>query len=222
MTEQERLGMGRPTVSVAGHATVTATPDEAVVTIRVSILDKSPERALTEAGERSAELEKIFGELGIGDVGTTGLSVSAEVEYDGKARRNIHRGYRATNQVTVTLSDAALVGRLLQETTERVEADTTGPFWRLALDNPARAEAQRLAAADAKRKAEAYLSALGARLGPIVRVTEPGLSPPPQGDNFPPAPAAPRAESLRPAIEVHTGSLEVAASVEVTFAIDES
>ena len=43
-----------------------------------------------------------------------------------------------------------------------------GPRWWIAPDNPARVEACRQAAAEAKRKAEAYADALGLRLGAVA------------------------------------------------------
>lgn len=210
-----------PTVSVRGNAAVTARPDEAVVVITVSRLDKTPERALADAARRSGEIEAILGELGVAEaaIGTRGLSVAPQIEYDGKARRNVQRGYRATNELSVTLADPQVTGRLFQEIAGRAEADVAGPFWRIAPGNPARAEAQGLAAEDARRKAEAYANALGVRLGPIVRVLEPGVSGPPG----PRAPVAPQAAPAPAApVDVHSGNLEVTASVEVTFAIEEA
>jgi uncharacterized protein len=53
-----------------------------------------------------------------------------------------------------------------------------GTAWRLLPDNPAHAEAARLAALDARRRAEAYAAALGARIGVIASARDAGLRPP--------------------------------------------
>jgi uncharacterized protein len=214
-----------PTVSVRGHAAVTAEPDEAQITIEISAQKKNPDDALAEATERSATLEVIFRELSIAEsaIGTGGLSVGAQNEYEAKSRRYVRRGYRAVNRVFVTLNDPELVGKLLKEVTDRAGAEVTGPFWRLALDNPARSDAQRLAVEDARRKAETYVTALGARLGPIHAVKEPGVSFEPRPREAPapmPLAAAPGA-APPPTIEVHTGSLEVTAAIEVSFEIQQ-
>jgi uncharacterized protein YggE len=215
------------TVSVRGRAAITAEPDEAQITIEIVGLKKSPEDALEDATERSAALEEIFRELGIEDgaIGTGGLSVGPQTEYDGKARRYVRRGYRAVNRIYVTLDDPQLVGKLLREATDRTAAEIQGPYWRLKLENPARSEANRLAMEDAKRKAETYVSALGARLGPIEAIREPGVSFEPRPrDTPPPAPMAapaPSAVAAAPAIEVHTGTLEVTGAVEVSFLIEQ-
>jgi uncharacterized protein YggE len=213
------------TVSVRGRATITAEPDEAQITIEISAQKKHPDDALAEATERSAILEQIFRELEIEEaaIATGGLSVGAHNEYDGKSRRYERRGFRAVNRVFVTLGDPALVGKLVKEVTDRAGAEVSGPYWRLALDNPARAEANRLAVEDARRKAETYVSALGARLGPIHAMKEPGVSFEPRPRDTPvPAPAAMAApQAAAPTIEVHTGSLEVTGAIEVSFEIEQ-
>lgn len=213
------------TVSVRGRASVTAEPDEAQITIEISAQKKNPEAALADATARSATLDEILKELGIDEsaIGTGGLSVGEHNEYDGKSRRYVRRGYRAVNRVFVILKEAQLVGKLLKEVTERAEAEVSGPFWRLALDNPARAEANRLAVEDAKRKAESYVAALGARLGPIEAIKEPGVSFEPRPRETPaPAPlAAAASPQAAPTIEVHTGSLEVTGAVEISFLIEQ-
>ena len=104
---------------------------------------------------------------------TTGISVNEEREYDKGTYH--HRGYRATSVVSVRLSDPEKLAQLVQHSTSRALARIEGPWWRIALDNPARVEACRQAAAEAKRKAEAYASSLGTTPGAVLSVTEPGL-----------------------------------------------
>lgn len=214
------------TVSVRGRAAITAEPDEAQITIEVVGLKKNPDDALADVTERSAAVEQVFRELDIDEsaIGTGGLSVGPQTEYDGKSRRYVRRGYRAVNRMFVTLGDPKLVGKLLKEATDRAGAEIQGPYWRLNPANPARAKANRLAAEDAKRKAETYVTALGARLGPIDAIKEPGVSIEPRPREMPvPAPmaaAAPGAAAA-PTIEIHTGSLEVTGAVEVSFVIEQ-
>lgn len=211
------------TVSVRGRSAIMAEPDEAQITIEIVGQKKNPDDALADATERSAEIEAIFRELGIDEssIATGGLSVGQHSEYDGKSRRYVRRGFRAVNRIFVTLGDPQLVGKLLKEATDRAGAEIEGPYWRLNLENPARAEANRLAIEDAKRKAETYVAALGARLGPIDAIKEPGVSIEPRPREAPaPAPMA-AASAPAPTIQVHTGSLEVTGAVEVSFVIDQ-
>ncbi len=213
--------MSTATVSVRGYAIVPGQPDEARIGLTVSSRRPTPEEALDDVGGDSHELERILDELGIEPHRrrTTGASVSAESQYDGDAKRHVHMGYRATNEVVVTLSTADVIGQLLQEVTARVGAQVRGPDWRLALDNPAFVEAAAQAAEDARRKAVAYATALGARLGTVERVSEPHAATrhwAGQEDFSMVAQAVPEGP-----IDIHEGTLDVVGAVEVTFNLDQ-
>ena len=67
------------------------------------------------------------------------------------------------------LSDPELIGQLIAQTTEDLAARIEGPRWLISLDNPVRLEAARQAAADARRKAQAYAEGVSAKLGRLVR-----------------------------------------------------
>lgn len=218
------------TVTVRGEALVPGEPDEAHVFLEIKAVEKSPQKAMADASERSDRLQTIFEELDIPPLAraTSGISVGEETEWSSGKRK--HLGWHAVNRVSVRLDDAEKVARLIAEATERCEATVRGPSWQIALANPARVEAFRAAAEDARRKAGAYASALGARLGDVLTVTEPGLLartqqrhevvPPPAAL---PAMAAPgRAPAPAPDIQIDTGALDIPAAVEVTFALEQS
>ncbi|HWC31751.1 MAG TPA: SIMPL domain-containing protein, partial [Actinomycetota bacterium] len=82
----------------------------------------------------------------------------------------MRKGFRASSSVTVRIDDVAIIGKLMSEATGRARAEVRGPWWGVKPDNAARAEACRLAATDARRKAEAYAAALGKRLGDVLEV----------------------------------------------------
>jgi uncharacterized protein YggE len=129
----------------------------------------------------------------------------------------VRRGYRATNHVVVRLDAAEMAGRLMNEAVTRAQARVNGPRWRFKLENPARAEACRQAAADARRKAEAYAAALGMRLGPVLRVAESGADSGGEAAALPPM----IREGPGPSdMQIEAGRLDVAATVEVTFALE--
>jgi uncharacterized protein YggE len=206
--------MTEPTVTARGEATVPGRPDEGVWTITVGALDATPDAALSDVGTRSEALEAALGELGVGaeQRSTTGVTVREEFDYaDGK---QVHRGFRAQNVVTVRLADHAVAGKLLQASIEKAKAEVRGPVWWIAPDNPARIEACKQAAAEARRKAEAYAEALGMRLGAVAEIREAsagGVSPMPRGM------ALAASES---AIDVDPGELNVDAQVEVSFRLE--
>ncbi|HET7235419.1 MAG TPA: SIMPL domain-containing protein [Actinomycetota bacterium] len=207
------------TVTARGEAVVPGRPDEGIWTIEVDALDATPDAALSAVGERSDALSALLEELGVPKEvrSTSGVSVREEFDYaDGK---QVHRGYRAQNLVTVRLADASIAGRMIQGSIERAKASVRGPTWWIAPDNPARVEACRRAAVEARRKAEAYADALGLRLGGVVEVREPS-----PGGHAAPRPAvgaiAMRAVAEPASVEVDPGELNVQAQVEVTFFLE--
>lgn len=195
---------------------VPGEPDQLEVALTVSAVEDSAASALTVAARLSGELVTVLSELAVPDGArsTSGLSVREEFErIEGRWAR---RGYRASNQVVVRLREPDRIGRLMSEAVARARARVDGPRWRFKPDNPARAEACRQAAADARRKAEAYAGALGLRLGDVLKVAEPGT------DHDPEAGLA--SALLRDApgptdMQVRAGHLDVEATVEVTFAL---
>jgi uncharacterized protein YggE len=80
---------------------------------------------------------------------------------------------RAWNQVVVRVGDASVVGELIAGAVDR-GAQVSGPAWTIATNNPARVEACKEAALDARRRAQAYADALGVRVGALVAVRDPG------------------------------------------------
>ncbi|MDP9184458.1 MAG: SIMPL domain-containing protein [Actinomycetota bacterium] len=202
--------MSETTVTARGHAAVPGRPDEGMWTIDVTATAETPDAALTQVGTRSHAITGLLDELAIPPEmrSTAGVTVREAFDHDNGAR--VPRGFRAQNLVTVRLTDPAVAGKLLQGATERAQAQVRGPSWWIAPDNPARLEACRRAAAEAKRKAEAYAEALGLRLGPVteIRESQPGASP------F--ARASALTTGATP-VDVDPGELLVEAQVDVTF-----
>lgn len=219
--------MANGTVTVRGEAVVPGEPDEAQVFLEIKSVEKSPQKAMADASERSARLQAIFADLDVPDTArsTSGISLAEELEWDGKSGRRKHVGFRASNRITVRLDDVETVARLVSEATDKCNAIVRGPSWQIALTNPARAEAFRAAAEDARRKAEAYASALGVTLGDVLTVIEPGLAVRThQRHEVMPAAApapSPAASMSAPEIQVEAGALDIPAAVEVTFALEQ-
>jgi uncharacterized protein YggE len=210
--------MAEPEIVVRGHAVVPGRPDEVEMGLTVTALDDSADEALTEAATKSRQLEAVLDELDVPKSSrvSTGLTVRQEREYERERWRT--KGFRASNEIKVRIDDPSLAGRLMTEATRRAEARVEGPHWRLRLDNPARTEACRQAATEARRKAEAYAGALGLRIGEVSRISEPGVGLGPRGE---PEVFA-MASSSGPSDEmvVEAGDLDVTAVVEVAFHLE--
>lgn len=205
------------TLSVRGSASVPVEPDEATVTITLSGVRAAPDEAYRHVGERAEAFEQLCDELGIEPAqrSTVGLAVQAEVEW--VEGRNEPRGYRATSTTSVRMRDASLVARLLEQAVAQVDAHFGGPWWSVDLDNPARLEACRRAAASARQRAEAYAESLGVRLGLLAAVAEPGTAvrPGPRGAQ------AGFASIDEVPIVVQPGEQMVTAAIELTYELEQ-
>jgi uncharacterized protein YggE len=207
------------TITVRGEGAAPGQPDEIVVALELSAVRAAAQDAYDEVAAQSDALNGLCDELGIAGAArsTAGVSVQEHREYDDRGRPE-PRGYVASNRVLVRVADAVLVSRLLREAVTRSAARVSGPWWRLAAENPARAEACGRAARDARRKAEAYADALGRRLGAIVEVREPAASPVGGGRSA----SFGALMAAEPEIPVSPGELDVRAAVEVTFALEDA
>jgi uncharacterized protein YggE len=205
-------------VTTRGEAVVPGRPDEGIWSIEVDALADVADAALAEVTARSRDLEAVLDEIEVPKEKRSTSGVTVREEFDYGEGKQVRRGFRALNVVTVRLADPSTAGRLIEDAVGRARASVRGPSWWIAPDNPARLEACRAAAAEAARKAEAYAQALGLRLGAVIEVREPPAGPVPL-----PRPGA-RAIALSAAadasLEVDPGELDVHAQVEITFALE--
>lgn len=207
-------GVPAPTVTVRGDAFVRSEPDEAVLWITLSALDGSPGTALADVSARTTTLVTFLNEVGVAkaDRSTTGITVSEEFDHtEEKGRHSI--GHRAISRISVRLSDPEVIGHLITQATGNVAARIDGPHWLISLDNPVRLEAARQAAADANRKARAYAEGVGAKLGRLIRLREPGVHSEMHVRSA-------RAAGFSGSMPVEQGEHEVSASIEATFVLE--
>ncbi len=201
-------------LTVVGRAQVSTPPDEGSLALTVESVRPAASEALAEVGERARTLLALLDELGIGPAArtTTGVSVSEAGEHrDGIWQ---HRGYRASERLTVTTGDAATVGRLLGEAVEQAGARVEGPWWTVSPGNPARADALRAAAGDARTRAEALAAGLGMRLGALVEAVETGA--------HRPEPRGMAMKAMAADVPIEAGEATVAASLSVTYQVEQA
>jgi uncharacterized protein YggE len=202
-----------PTITVRGVGLIRAEPDEAMLWITLTALKDGPGEALADVSTRASALAALLDELDVAkaDRSTSGITVAEEFDHTEQGRRSL--GHRASSGISVRLTDPDLIGRLVAKATEDLGARIAGPRWLISLDNPVRLEAAREAAADARRKAEAYAKGVGATVGQLIRLSEPGE----RGAEMHFGRAA---RASIESIPVEPGEHDVAASIEATFALD--
>ena len=139
--------------------------------------------------------------------------MTEEFDHTEEGRRSL--GHRAEAAVSVRLTDPDVIGQVIARATEDLGARINGPRWVISLDNPVRLEAAREAAADARRKAEAYATGVGATVGRLIGLSE--LGAPPDARFMATGLSS---GSQHRAAPVEPGEHDVTASIYATFTLD--
>jgi hypothetical protein len=158
------------TITVTGSATITAKPDEAIVSLGVHTESGSAEAAMNENAARMRDVIAAMKTLGVGDddLATTSVNLYPMWSNDGRTVT----GYQAENQLSVTLHDMALVGKAIDRAVAAGANLAGGISFGLSDDNQGVDDALARAVEDARAKAETMAAAAGAGLGDVVTIAE--------------------------------------------------
>jgi uncharacterized protein YggE len=150
------------------------------------------------------------------EIETYGYNLRPEYETarDNRGIRSIS-GYRAHNNIRVTLSDLDATGSILDRAVEAGANRISSLEFRASDTREARLRALREAVVHAREQAETIAEAMGVRLGPALEVSGGSASPPP-GLQRAMAFEAVAADMRTP---VEPGTLTVSASVSITYRI---
>lgn len=202
------------TIRVGAEATIQATPDRAEITIGVTTSAADADSAGKQNAALSGKVtDALRGAIGKnGSYKTIGYSVEPQYQYDGKPKLT---GYQAMNTVRVDLDDIALAGKIIDTALQSGATNVSGITFTLRDESEVMNRALAQAALKARTRAEAIAKALGLRVSGIVSV-ETGEG------TLPPRPIAlmARASEAKIATPVNPGTLDVHASVTVTFAVE--
>lgn len=219
-----------PVVTATGSATVSRTPDQAVVTLGVATTGKTSTEAQEKLNAVMDRVVKAVKGLSLPEikVQTQWLSLSPVYERIDFREQQVQPrepriiGYNASNTVRVTIGDISKVGTIIDAAIDAGANQVQGLSFGLKDDSSARQEAMTAAAKDARAKAEAIASALGLR---VVRVLEAST-----GMAQRPSPLyriagrgamAPGAEALSTPTTVEAGEVTVQEQVTVTVEVAE-
>lgn len=135
--------------------------------LSVSFQGQAAERAAAVAAltERLRPAEPLFAADGV-EVRSRRLSVHPM--WKGKRRA----GYQSSVRLTLRLDDLDALEPLLEGLIGLEPETLEGPRWALQDPSAAANAAQQAAVSDARRRAEGYADALGARLGPLLRLAD--------------------------------------------------
>jgi uncharacterized protein len=163
-------------VEVTGEGVVTAAPDFARVTLGVTSAGKYASEAMAANAKAASSLVTLVKSEGVApvDIRTSAISISPTFSQpsSGQPREPEITGYSVSNEVTVTVRDLSRLGALL----DKAVAAGANTIYGIAYgENDPGAlldKARPLAVADARRKAEIYASAGGAKIGRLMQLSE--------------------------------------------------
>jgi uncharacterized protein YggE len=207
-------GFASANVSVTGTGKVTYVPDLVHVAVGVSSDGKTANEAWQKNEEVVKKLFEVLKTFGIDpkDMKTTGLNVSPRY-VNHKDREPELVGYTASYDLNVTVRKLDEAGRVLDALVENgANRHMSLAFGHSDLDRMMD-EARTKAAADARKKAELYVTASGASLGQVLSISE--------GQAF--APGAIQYERLAKAdagLPIAAGTQELTVNITAVYAIN--
>ena len=172
-------------------------PDRALVRVTIEADGAARDDAYREAARLAGQVDAALAhrQAAVDRTITTSLVVHPKTRW--KKGESVRTGWRASRTSVVEVVDFSVLGDLLAELAA-AGAAVDGPTWQLDPTNPVHHEVRRLAAADARTRADAYAAALGLRVTGVAWVAEPGLRQPggqrrlrAHDGQEPPSPAAP-------------------------------
>ncbi len=203
-------------LTVIGRGEVSAVPDIATLSIGVETEAKTPSEALSENASRMNKVMARLKEAGIADKDLQTSQLNIWPVYAERSSSDYQQrvtGYRAGNQLNVTLRDIERIGEILDQAVADGANSVHGPTFAVADPAPLLEKAQEAAIKDAMAKAERYAAAAGVKLRKIIRIDEASSG---GGPDFG---VRMRAESMAASTPVAAGETTFSQDVTMVFAI---
>ena len=202
------------TLNLSAHGEARTEPDMATITLGVESTEPTAARAMAANAARMTQVVAAIRHAGVAarDLQTTSLNLGPQYVYAQDQPPRL-TGYKASNQLIVTVNDLSHLGEIADATVAAGATDV-GQI-SLGLANPLSAEnAARIAAVKAlEDKASLYANAVGYRIVRLVNLSENG--------GYAPSPVRPMAMmALRgapPATPIEAGELKVRIDVTGVF-----
>lgn len=163
-------------ISTTGEATISVTPDMAVLTLGVQSTDKDVKVAYNDNKTKMDAILKELSNLGIEkkDIKTTTFSVNPNYDWSDGSSKLI--GYNVTNLVTVKIRDLSKVGIVLESAILQNSNAINGLEYKVSDNSKNYKAALRLAIKNAKEKALEMADELGYSKVTPVAVRENSVS----------------------------------------------
>jgi len=209
-----------PTIVVTGSGDVAAAPDRAAVNLGAVSEAKQAMEAQKQINQIMQRVVKDIKALGIADekIRTDRLSLypvysnpGRKTDQEPEAPRIV--GYRAANTVRVQVDDLDRVGSVIDAGITAGANQLASLSFELRDDGKYRQQALKIAAQEARVKAEAIATAMSLQLGEVVEIREEGARMPYPAERKYAAPAS-------AGTPIQPGQIEVSAGVSIRFKLN--
>jgi len=200
------------TLTVSGQGQVMAQPDMAVVNVGV---ETEAETAVDALGQNSEQMQQVISatlaaDVAEADIQTQGLSLNPVYNQPADGGAAELTGYRARNVVQITVRSLDNLGVLLDDVISAGGNTIEGIQFQVSNRAELETDARTAAMENARQKAAQLADLADATLGPVLVITEGGVSTP--------APfAASLAAAEAPAVPVQAGTQTINYTVNVTW-----
>ena len=212
---------GRPVnnISVSATGKINVKPDIATFNVGYQI-DRSTLTAVqTEMTNKSNALSTVIKALGVdeNDIQTVGFSVNPQTKYDETSNTYVPDGFKGVLVISVKVREIGKTGQIIDAAID-AGANTVNNI-EYSIDNleVVKQQARRLAAENAKVKADALAAGSGVTVGTLISISENSSTP--YYINYSTASMDKISGSNPSTPTVNTGSLDIEVSISAVYAI---
>ncbi len=166
-------------VSVIGVGEVETQPDSALLSLGVQTEAESAAEAVVGNNNQMQSLLSSLESAGIPseEIQTTTIRITPTYEFDETRNSRTLVGYSVTNMVEVRTDDLDNLGNLIDKSVQAGANTVENIRFVVSNTSELRNQAREMAFQDAQRKAEQLAGFTNADLGPVIEISESGISP---------------------------------------------
>ncbi|MEM2875553.1 MAG: SIMPL domain-containing protein [Candidatus Bathyarchaeia archaeon] len=202
---------GLKTIVITGEGIVVTKPDIGKISLGVQTYSETAEEALQlNSGRMSKVIEALEG-LGLSEENFETGSINLYPQYSKEDPPRIV-GYMATNTINIEFTDLSVAGKIIDTAVNAGANQVFGVYFQLSEEKAAsvKLDALKIAATDARTKAELIALTLGVEIVGVLRVSE---------SYTPIYPYRSEAAVFKADTPVFPGEVQGYASIQVTFLI---
>ena len=206
-----------PSVRATGSGSVFVRPDQVKIDIGVVTQSSTADAAASRnAAQLKTVLDQLHAAIGSkGDIRTISYSLNPVYQYPKNGGKPSIEGYTAANTVEITSSDLVNIGKLIDSAAGGGANEIRNLQFSIKDERPARSQALREAALEARSNAEAMATALGLKLGRVLLLEQSTAQP------VRPMMMANTVRVAGAPTPIESEPIEVRASVSLTVAVEQ-